>query len=549
MSKTRIAAVDYFSQQKTSCIGLSHAYHHRVYRGALSQNCSLTLSLMKLARNPLQTRIPSIRLCIDEAGRGPLAGPVFVGVILPRQHLTPDSQFRDSKQMTEHDRNHAYHRILEYQQNGLLTAATGYATAGEIDRRWIIKALRYAVCRGIYNVLKLSYYTSRREQLVQSPYGEDLLAVIQFDNFFTTTLWTPTLVKKILAIPHSARRLESVLLDGNHTFWLDTALECTIIPIVKGDQKNQAISMTSILAKVERDRFMTAVDTLFPAYHFANHKGYGTKAHRTALATHGISSLHRTTYCKRFSNTSAPTKTIRHMMFYTRVSQTAQRLVQYTVPKENVQQKPSLLLHICCAPDLTRPLHRLKEHFKLHLFRYNPNIHPRPEHEKRYAQFLKLVGLEKDDYEIIEDRYDPKEFFAAMVHQKETIHPSLHNAPARKVLQIAGEMEERSDRCNPCYSMRLHQAAKSAAQHDIPYFTSTLLISPKKHGEKLFLRWCEAEKQNPGTKFLRFDFAKNEGYTNAVHLTRKHGLRRQNYCGCGRTIPKDGKPQQWYSGG
>jgi len=125
------------------------------------------------------------------------------------------------------------------------------------------------------------------------------------------------------------------------------------------------------------------------------------------------------------------------------------------------------------------------------LFRYNPNIHPRAEHTKRYDSFIKLIGLEKGDYEIVEDWYDPKEFFQAMVDEKQDIDPSLKDATPKEALKVAGEMEERSSRCNPCYSMRLAEAAKNAAKHGIPYFTSTLLISPKKKMDKLFRRGLE----------------------------------------------------------
>ena len=75
-----------------------------------------------------------------------------------------------------------------------------------------------------------------------------------------------------------------------------------------------------------------------------------------------------------------------------------------------------------------------------------------------------------------------------MIDQKEDIDPTLHDASDKEVLRIAGEMPERSDRCNPCYSMRLEVAARMAAQHGIPYFSSTLLISPKKKMDKLFRR-------------------------------------------------------------
>jgi predicted adenine nucleotide alpha hydrolase (AANH) superfamily ATPase len=75
-----------------------------------------------------------------------------------------------------------------------------------------------------------------------------------------------------------------------------------------------------------------------------------------------------------------------------------------------------------------------------------------------------------------------------MYDQRDTIRDDLVDADYKTVLQQAGIMEERSDRCNPCYSMRLEQAAAQAAKLHIPYFTSTLLISPKKKMDKLFRR-------------------------------------------------------------
>ena len=153
---------------------------------------------------------------------------------------------------------------------------------------------------------------------------------------------------------------------------------------------------------------------------------------------------------------------------------------------------------------------------------------------------MKLIGLEKGDYEILEDRYDPAEFFDAMIAKKETIDPHLKDIKDKKtILTHAKNMPEKSDRCNPCYSSRLEQAAKMASSKNIPYFTSTLLISPKKDMDKLFARGKEAEQKYPPTKFLRFDFRKNHGFTKASQLTKKHQLRRQNYCGCGWTMPKE----------
>lgn len=213
---------------------------------------------------------------------------------------------------------------------------------------------------------------------------------------------------------------------------------------------------------------------------------------------------------------------------------------------QNISDKPKLLLHICCAPDLSRPLHWLKNYFKLYLFWYNPNIHPKPEHDKRYAEFIRLFGLEWGDYEIVEDWYEPKEFFDAFIKHKDIIHPDLVDADRNTVLKKSGEMPERSDRCNPCYLMRLEQAALQAQKHGITYFTSTLLISPKKLADKLFRYGLESQEIVTGTKFLRFDFAKKDGYKKASELTKKYDLYRQNYCGCGWTIPKPGERSKWY---
>lgn len=96
-----------------------------------------------------------------------------------------------------------------------------------------------------------------------------------------------------------------------------------------------------------------------------------------------------------------------------------------------------------------------------------------------------------------------------MIDQKTSIDPDLAGAIDKEVLKQAGEMPERSSRCNPCYSSRLLIAAKTASENNIPYFTSTLLISPKKIAEKLYLRGKDAQEHYPTTKFLRFDFAKN----------------------------------------
>lgn len=514
-----------------------------------------------------------LRIYCDEAGRGPLAWPVTVGcsVMLAPTDL---SAYKDSKQLSKKQREQLYEDIKQ-QQNlakssssrakrgdplleeankwssiSLLTS-TGRATAEEIDTHGIIHAINLACRRGIWELLKTHYETILRKQLLHSDFGEDVLAVRLLDILFSQSIDENTVLHR-QQISNSYAFIPGLIRDGNHTFWLEETLQIPVVTIIKGDQKNPLISAASIVAKVERDDYMNTLASTFPNYHLDKHKGYGTKSHREAIQTHGLSPLHRSSYCKNITIRHRERNPVKCGDPYTNSC----NLPYPTVPWWQIASdsslqtaKPALLLHICCAPDLSRPLHWLKDHFKLYLFRYNPNIHPRKEHEQRYSQFLKLVGLEPGDYEILEDRYDPKEFFQAMIDQKETIDPNLKNATDKQVLKQAGDMAERSDRCNPCYSMRLEMAARMAAQHQIPYFTSTLLISPKKKMDKLFRRGKESETIYPSTKFLWFDFPKNGGYNKANELTRKHNLRRQNYCGCGRTIPKPGEKTTWYHGG
>lgn len=501
---------------------------------------------------------------MDEAGRGPLAGPITVGAVIALEWFDR-SIYKDSKILTQSKREEFYTYIQELQKNWSLVAATSSSSNIDIDEKGIIRAQYEASVRAIFLCLRNYFYGSRWPALQDSVFGEDQIAYTQlsilfrrrklYDTYTANThagkkLWNTleNIITYIASVENTICQIKSIIYDGNHTYGLEnTGLQC--ITIIKWDAKNPLISMASIIAKVDRDRYMQKIAKKFTVYMLDQHKGYGTAAHRQAIAEQGVSSIHRKTFCRNIEQqkTISWKKKVKDLSLTTRHIWKSRHihspLIQAWV------DKPKLLLHICCAPDLSRPLHRLKKHFKLYLFRYNPNIHPRKEHTKRYDSFLKLVWLEKGDYEIVEDWYDPKEFFDAMIDQAETIKEGLAQKSKKEILTVAWDMPERSDRCNPCYSMRLMEAARNAAKHDIPYFTSTLLISPKKKMDKLFRRWLDSEEKYPTTKFLRFNFAKNKWYEKATQLTKKHKLFRQNYCGCGWTIPKKWEENKRYKGG
>ncbi|MGH8398258.1 MAG: ribonuclease HII [Gammaproteobacteria bacterium] len=170
---------------------------------------------------------------VDEAGRGPLAGPVAAAAVI----LTPSRPLqglKDSKLLTPAQREALAAEI----RVSALAWAVGWADHTEIDRLNILQASLLAMQRAV-----------------------STLGVIP----------------------------GKVLVDGNRC----PLLPCPAEAIVKGDSKIEAISAASILAKVERDAVMRRYDTEFPVYGFSVHKGYPTPAHLDALANHGACAIHR----------------------------------------------------------------------------------------------------------------------------------------------------------------------------------------------------------------------------------------------------------------
>lgn len=173
---------------------------------------------------------------IDEAGRGPLAGPVVAAaVVLPvRCRL---SGIDDSKQLSEGERARLYAAILEH----AVGMGIGSADVGEIDRLNILEATKLAMRRAI-------------DQLTPPP---DYLLI------------------------------DAVMLPG---------IGIPQRPIIKGDSLSFSIAAASIIAKVTRDRLMAEYHDMFPEYDFLSHKGYGTREHLQRLARHGPCSIHRRTF-------------------------------------------------------------------------------------------------------------------------------------------------------------------------------------------------------------------------------------------------------------
>lgn len=210
---------------------------------------------------------------IDEAGRGPLAGPVSIGLVLVPANFDWDliPGVNDSKQLSEKKREEIFERAKVLQKAGKLQYVVEMVAASIIDRDGISVCIKKSIAAGLKKIL----------------HRQGLCKLNRQDPF------------KIPKSSRSCLELGEVMvkLDGSLSAPVEYVHQETII---KGDSKEKVIGLASIMAKVTRDRYMIKVanDPKFNVYDFARHKGYGTKAHREAIAQNGLSTLHRATYCR-----------------------------------------------------------------------------------------------------------------------------------------------------------------------------------------------------------------------------------------------------------
>ena len=191
-------------------------------------------------------------------------------------------------------------------------------------------------------------------------------------------------------------------------------------------------------------------------------------------------------------------------------------------------RKPTLLLHSCCAPCSSYVLEYLREHFRITVFYYNPNITAVEEYRYRLAEEKRLIEaynlqVETRNFEgmnstaeamkidILEAPYDPEDYLEAV--------KGYEDCP------------EGSQRCWICFEMRLRKSAEAASKGGFDYFTTTLTISPLKNAAKLN-EIGERVGAEYGVHFLPSDFKKKDGYKRSISLSKQFDLYRQNYCGC-----------------
>ena len=177
---------------------------------------------------------------VDEAGRGPLAGPVCAAAVILPSHLELPG-LNDSKKLTDKKRRELYPIIKEQ----AIAYGIGFASEEEIDE---------------INILQATFLAMQR------------------------------------AIDQLEGKAEFALIDGNR----EKDFGLPVMTVVKGDSRSASIAAASVLAKVARDDVMLAMAEEYPEYGFEIHKGYGTKAHYAALREHGACPIHRMSFLKKF---------------------------------------------------------------------------------------------------------------------------------------------------------------------------------------------------------------------------------------------------------
>ncbi len=175
-------------------------------------------------------------------------------------------------------------------------------------------------------------------------------------------------------------------------------------------------------------------------------------------------------------------------------------------------ERPSLLLHVCCAVCASYVLEYLYEHFAITIAYYNPNITEQAEYQYRYSELRRYVAERgMDQIRFIEVEYKPEDFFdAAKGHEAD---------------------REGGARCSLCFSQRLGYTAKRAKEGGYRYFATTLTISPLKNAE-VINAIGEKIGEREGVAYLPSDFKKKNGYKRSIELSKEYHLYRQNYCGC-----------------
>lgn len=188
-----------------------------------------------------------------------------------------------------------------------------------------------------------------------------------------------------------------------------------------------------------------------------------------------------------------------------------QKILQNTI--ENLNNRPKLLLHVCCGPCSTIPLKILKEHFDITLFFSNSNIYPKEEHDRRLEELKTyLIKSHNEDIPLVINDYDGESF--------------------HHILEPYKDLKEGYERCRVCFKTRFIQGFEYAYKNGFEYFGTVMTISRYKNAQDINKIGEKIQENYPTVKWLYADFKKNNGYEDSLIICKDFNLYFQEYCGC-----------------
>ncbi|NLE07454.1 MAG: ribonuclease HII [Parcubacteria group bacterium] len=209
---------------------------------------------------------------VDEAGRGPLAGPVSVGVFGAEKQMEKwllknifNNKLQDSKKLSSTKREEIYKKFCELKKSGKIHFCVSHISNKIIDEKGISFAIKLGLKKSL-NRIAMRYCASTTDAKISH------ISELSVKEIFLR-------LDGLLKAPEKFKNQKT---------------------IIKGDEKDVFIACASIIAKVERDRLMCRLGSKYPLYELQIHKGYGTALHRKHLQKHGLSPLHRKSFCKNY---------------------------------------------------------------------------------------------------------------------------------------------------------------------------------------------------------------------------------------------------------
>lgn len=186
---------------------------------------------------------------------------------------------------------------------------------------------------------------------------------------------------------------------------------------------------------------------------------------------------------------------------------------------QELQFKPTLLIHICCGVCSVYPLEYLRQYFRITILFSNSNIYPYEEFEKRLDALKQYLDILNDDsIKLIVDEYDNDTYI--------------------KKLEAYKDEPEGGKRCRLCYELRMDRTFSYANSHNYDYYTTVMSISNRKNADWINEIGEMLDKKYPNTRYLYADFKKGDGITRNDVMNKALNLYHQDYCGCLYSIRK-----------